>query len=69
MQRTAGPRPPQTILPEDRRDFRSGVAPGTRLSQFTGSGIWLMYANVLYAMGASPGRWGDYRIWVVTVEY
>jgi hypothetical protein len=66
--RTVGPRPPETIFPEDRRDFSSGIAPGTKLSQFTGSGLWLMFGNVIYEMGSSLGTSGDYRIWIVTVN-
>lgn len=68
IRRTDGPRPPSTLFPEDRHDFKSGIAPSVRLSQFTGSALWLMYGNLIYAMGSSPGQWGDYRIWIVTID-
>jgi hypothetical protein len=68
ISRTDGPRPPNTLFPEDRHNYKNGYAPGNNLSQFTGSGLWLMYANVMYAMGSTPGRWGDYRIWIVSID-
>jgi hypothetical protein len=65
--RTNGPRPPETIFPEDRHDYKSFV-PTTLMSQNTGSALWLMYANVMYGMGSTPGKNGDYRIWIASIN-
>ena len=65
--RTNGPRPPATIFPEDRHDYKNFV-PTTLMSQNTGSALWLMYANVMYAMGSTPGKNGDYRIWIARIN-
>lgn len=68
IQRTNGPRPPETLFPEDRHDYNNGFVPTTKLSQFTGSALWLMFGNVIYQMGSSPGKNGDYRVWIVTIN-
>jgi hypothetical protein len=68
ISRTNGPRPPSTLFPEDRHDYKNGFVPNIKYSQFTGSALWLMYGNVIYAMGSSLGTWGDYRIWIVSID-
>lgn len=68
IRRTDGPRPPSTLFPEDRHDYKNGFVPSIKLSEFTGSALWLMYGNVIYTMGSSLGKWGDYRIWIVSID-
>jgi hypothetical protein len=67
-ERTNGPNPPETLFPEDRHDFKNGFVPTIKLSEFTGSALWLMFGNVIYGMGSMPGKSGDYRIWIVTID-
>ena len=68
IQRTNGPRPPNTLFPEDRHDFKNGYVPTTKLSQVTVSALWLMFGNIIYEMGSTLGKWGDYRVWIVTID-
>jgi hypothetical protein len=68
VRRTDGPRPPSSIFPEDRHDLPQGFLLETDLSQNTVTAVWLMFGNLLVAMGSNPATFGDYRVWVTRIE-
>ncbi len=72
MERTEGPRPPNTPMPEDRqtRDLmmtnRSDHATGP-LSGSVGSKLGLMFFNLQHGLGVAGDK-PDYRVWIVKIS-
>lgn len=73
INRTDGPEPPDTLLPNDRATLgmwaktdRAGSGKDMNLDQL--SVFALMFANVRRDLGETLGSDGDYRVWVTAIK-
>lgn len=71
--RTDGPRPPATLLPNDRptqeleaKNNPRGAAGDLNMDDYTR--LTLMFANLRHGMGQAFTDHGDFRVWIVRIE-